>query len=152
MSSTQISSPRFLTTSRSRWLIATVIIVSIIAVAAWVTLGQWLPLLSRGPGMLPSAQPEPSAAEQEHDHGHDHDHAGHSEETSIELSQNALKNIGFQPVTVELGTFERTIAIPAIVAEQPGRTQVHITAPLTGVVTNIYVVQGQAIRDERFLG
>lgn len=145
MSSTQISSPRFLTTSRSRWLIATVIIVSIIAVAAWVTLGQWLPLLSRGPGMLPSAQPEPSAAEQEHDHGHDHDHAGHSEETSIELSQNALKNIGFQPVTVELGTFERTIAIPAIVAEQPGRTQVHITAPLTGVVTNIYVVQGQAI-------
>ena len=37
------------------------------------------------------------------------------------------------------------MTIPAIVVEQPGRTQVHITAPLTGVITKIHVVAGEAI-------
>lgn len=89
-------------------------------------------------------------SEQAHDEadahaGHDHDHPGHSEDTSIELSENALKNIGFRPVTVKLGAFERTTTIPAIVVEQPGRSQIHLTSPLTGIVTEIFAVAGEAI-------
>lgn len=145
MPPTDSSISRMSPTARSRWLIATAIAICLLALAAWATRGEWLPMAARGSGMLPSATPAPPAADHPHDHGDEHDHDGHVEESSIELSPNALKNIGFQAVTVELGSFERKISIPAIVAEQPGRTRVHITAPLTGVVTAIFVVQGQAI-------
>jgi membrane fusion protein, heavy metal efflux system len=141
MSSFSTSSSRFLTTSRGRRLIAAFVILAIIAALAWATSVYWVSLLPRGNDMN-SAGP---AAENEHEH---HDHPGHWEQTSIELSQNALKNIGFRPVAVALGSFERSITIPAIVVEQPGRTQIHITAPLTGVVTNIYIVQGQAVEPD----
>ncbi|WP_425399031.1 efflux RND transporter periplasmic adaptor subunit [Aeoliella sp.] len=77
--------------------------------------------------------------------GHDHAHSGHSEATSIELSNEGLKNIGFTPVTIGLKTYERTLTLPAIIVERPGRSQVHVTAPLTGIVTTIYAVNGEAI-------
>lgn len=78
-----------------------------------------------------------------HDHGHEH--AGHAEETSIQLSHSALRNIGFRPVTIEPSTFTRTLTLPAMVVERPGRSQIHVTAPLTGVVTKIYPIQGAAV-------
>ena len=72
-------------------------------------------------------------------------HAGHDDATSIELSQNGLKNIGYRPFEVSLGAFVRKLALPAIVAERPGRSRIHITAPITGVVTEIHAVEGQAV-------
>jgi multidrug efflux pump subunit AcrA (membrane-fusion protein) len=128
-----------------RWLLFGVVAIGLIAAAAWAASGRWLSL--NAPSVPTGESPDGHA---DHDHeeshaGHDHDHAGHSEETSIELSQNALKNIGFIPVTVNLGNFEKTTTIPAIVVEQPGRTQVHVTSPLTGIVTEINVVAGEAV-------
>ena len=89
-------------------------------------------------------------AEDSHAHGpapglHSHDHEGHAEDTSITLTPTGLKNIGFRPMTVSLGSFERTIRLPAIVVERPGHSQIQITAPLAGVVTKIYPVEGAAI-------
>jgi cobalt-zinc-cadmium efflux system membrane fusion protein len=75
----------------------------------------------------------------------DHGDAGHSEATSIELSENGLKNIGFQPKTVELGTFVKTISLPAMITERPGRSQIEIAAPLTGVITKIFPIHGAAV-------
>jgi multidrug efflux pump subunit AcrA (membrane-fusion protein) len=125
-----------------RWLVA-VAIVGVLAAVAWATSSRWLP---NAPSNETAQDDQDDHAGHEHAEAeHDHDHPGHSEETSIELSENALRNIGFEPITVALGEFERTISIPAIVVEQPGKTQVHITAPMTGVVTNIYVVRGEAI-------
>ena len=127
-----------------RWLVA-VAAVGVVAAAAWATSGRWLSLTSRGASASKSTDEH---AGHDHEAGHDedaHDHAAHSEGTSIELSDKALKNIGYRPITVELGAFERTVTIPAIVVEQPGRTQVHITAPLTGVITEIYAVAGEAV-------
>lgn len=80
----------------------------------------------------------------EDDH-HGPDHAGHSDATSIELSDRALRNIGFRPVTVEIGPFTRMTTLPAMVIERPGRSQVHVTAPLTGLVTEIVPIQGAAV-------
>lgn len=77
--------------------------------------------------------------------GHDHGHAGHVESSSIELSENALKNIGFQSVKVALGPYQRVITLPAIVVERPGRSQIEITAPLTGVITKIAPIQGVGV-------
>ncbi|TWT34855.1 efflux RND transporter periplasmic adaptor subunit [Blastopirellula retiformator] len=91
-----------------------------------------------------------TAATDEHvDHGleeeHGHDHAGHSDQSSIELSEKGLKNIGFRPLTVELGTYTQRVNLPAMVVERPGRTQIHISSPLTGVVSKILPMQGAAV-------
>lgn len=90
-----------------------------------------------------TTSPTPSVASTD-DH-HEDEHAGHEELTSIELSENGLKNIGYQPVEVQPGDFVKRLALPAIVAERPGRSQIHITAPITGIVTEIYAVDGQAL-------
>jgi multidrug efflux pump subunit AcrA (membrane-fusion protein) len=126
-----------------RWLIA-VFVVGAAAVTAWAMRDQWWPL---GLKQVESADMEHAGDAHGHNHAgeHHHDHAGHSEANSVELSEKALKNIGYQPVTVALGNFERKVTLPAIVVEQPGRTQVHITAPLTGVITKIHVTSGEAV-------
>ena len=115
------------------WLVA-LAVVGGLAAAAWATSDHWLP--------SESTSTEQGTAG---DDAHDRDHADHSEPTSIKLSANALKNIGYRPVTIDLKSFERTITIPAIVVEQPGRTQVHLTAPVGGIVADIYAVAGEAI-------
>lgn len=74
-----------------------------------------------------------------------HDHAGHNAANSIELSKQAQANIGLKLGKVELTTFDRTITIPGMVRERPGRSTVEITAPLTGIVTQIYPIEGEAV-------
>lgn len=128
--------------SRRPWIIL-ILVVGIAAIAAWAARTQRSPL-------APAASvrgENPKHTEDAHEHGdeHNHEHAGHSEATSIELSERALKNIGFQPVTIGLGQFERAVTLPAMVIEQAGRTQVHLTAPLTGVIKKVFAVAGEAV-------
>ncbi|MCE9603433.1 MAG: efflux RND transporter periplasmic adaptor subunit [Planctomycetia bacterium] len=80
-----------------------------------------------------------------HEHG-SHDHAGHSEQNSIELSTQAQANIGLKLGKVELTTFNRTISVPGMLRERPGRSTVAITAPLTGIVTQIFPILGEAVQ------
>ena len=47
---------------------------------------------------------------------------------------------------VELKPFERTMSVPGMVVERPGWSVVEVTAPMTGVVTRIYPIQGEAVR------
>lgn len=91
----------------------------------------------------------------EHDHGAaghtkeaGHEHAGHDAANSLELSEQAMRNIGLsaeflQPLKLE--TFRRSITVPGIVAERPGRTLVQVSTPMAGVVTHVHAVQGEAI-------
>lgn len=69
----------------------------------------------------------------------------HNEAASVSLSPEAQANVGIQTAIIELKPFERTITVPAIITEQPGRSHVQIAAPLTGVVTRIYPTQGEAV-------
>ena len=81
------------------------------------------------------------------DEGHEgHDHAAHAKTDSLELSKQAQANIRMKVGKVELSTFERTITIPGMLRERPGRSTVEITAPLTGIVTQIYPIEGEAVR------
>ena len=97
-----------------------------------------------------------AAAKDDHDHGDaDHDHekaehahgaaAGHQhvESAAVRLSQAAQANVGLQLAKIELRSFERTISVPAIIVGRPGRTNIQIAAPLTGVVTRIWPIEGQ---------
>jgi cobalt-zinc-cadmium efflux system membrane fusion protein len=88
---------------------------------------------------------EASHTEEHGGHDDDHGHPGHSEDSSIELSASALRNVGFEPVTIAPTTFVKTITVPAMVVERPGRSQIQITAPMTGVITAIVPIQGAAI-------
>jgi biotin carboxyl carrier protein len=83
-----------------------------------------------------------------HDHadGHDHDHG--SETASIVLTPQAQKNLGLTDEflkPVEIKDFERTISIPGIVTGRPGRTLIHVSTPLTGTVTHVHAVKGEAV-------
>jgi cobalt-zinc-cadmium efflux system membrane fusion protein len=132
MSSTTPSS----SSSLRGWLIA-IVAVGGIAAAAWATSSRWLPSASTS-----------GSTEAGHDEHDGHDHAGHDHAdaaASIELSKNALKNIGYQPVKIALGSFERKITVPAMIVEQAGRNQIHVTSPLTGVVSDVLIVPGEAV-------
>lgn len=95
------------------------------------------------------------SAGDEHDHAEsedERDHDGHSHEhsaaTSLDLSPQARLNLGLTPEQlrpVQLQDYYRSITVPAIVAERPGRTHIEISAPLTGVVTAVHAVPGAAV-------
>lgn len=99
-----------------------------------------------------------AAAKDDHphdEHGHDdHDHAGHdehgshSETESLELSAQAMKNLGLtaeflKPIAT--ATYYRTISVPAVIVERPGRTVLQVSTPMTGVVTQVSAVPESAV-------
>ncbi len=80
------------------------------------------------------------------------DHAGHAHshtsENSIELSEAARKNVGLtdeylQPI--ELRDFDKTVSVPAIVVDRPGRTRLPVSAATTGIITHVHAVTGEAV-------
>ena len=137
----------------TKWVsIAGLILVSLVGILSW---NSWFPSLSswvdstlvsfRGG----ASNGEGVESDEDSHAGHDHaSHAGHSEESSLELSAQALQNIGLstksiQPVTLE--RFRKTITVPALVVERPGRSRVQVATPMTGVVTHVHVLNGQAV-------
>ncbi|MHB8898950.1 MAG: efflux RND transporter periplasmic adaptor subunit [Thermoguttaceae bacterium] len=73
-----------------------------------------------------------------------YDHV-HDEAAAITLSRQARGNIGLRTEKVELKPFERTISVPGIVVERPGWSVLEVTAPMTGVVTRVYPIEGEAV-------
>ncbi|MEZ6060751.1 MAG: efflux RND transporter periplasmic adaptor subunit [Planctomycetaceae bacterium] len=143
-----------------KWLL--IVTSAVIAIAAGVSRNTWVPVANTWvQRVIASFRPTGAAADADghgeepdahasHDHsGHDHAaHAGHEETESLELSDQALRNIGLTADTlrpVSLQTFRRSITVPAIVAERPGRTRVQVATPMTGVITHAHVVQGEAV-------
>jgi hypothetical protein len=97
----------------------------------------------------------PPAEEDGHE-GHGHDHAGHddghahggeahNEENALELKPAAWKNIGLKTGNVQPRNFTRTVPVPAMIVERPGRSQVVVAAPLTGIVTRVHPLEGEAV-------
>jgi cobalt-zinc-cadmium efflux system membrane fusion protein len=131
---------------KQRWpALVTAILAVAIIIAAGVTFKLWLPHVRSYFAKETVAEVD---SHEGHDHaggGHDDEHPGHVEESAIEFSVTGLKNVDYQPATVALSTFERCIALPAMVVERPGRSQVYVTAPLTGVITRINPVEGAAV-------
>lgn len=134
------------------WIVG-LVIVAVVGVTTW---SRWFPVTTawvdstvtafRGGGETAS---DDGHVEDDPHAGHDHGaHAGHSEETSLELSEQALRNIGLSDETIQpvkLETFRRSITVPAVVVERPGRTRVQVATPMTGVITHVHAVQGEAV-------
>lgn len=110
----------------------------------WPTAREWAQRIVQGSQSTAAEPDDHGHAEEDHD---DHDHA-HTDAASLELSPQARHNLGLTPEylrPVQLEDYFRSITVPAIVAERPGRTHIEVSAPLTGVVTAVHVVPGAAI-------
>ena len=133
---------------KGHWRITSVIaILVLIAVAAAVTSDGWLPRVRQ------AVEPE---GDRSVDHNttsdnspSQHNHAAHDDSNALELSDLARKNLGLKTGVVELTTYVKTVSIPAIVVERPGRSQVEITAPMTGIVTRVHPLEGEAIEPDQ---
>jgi multidrug efflux pump subunit AcrA (membrane-fusion protein) len=79
------------------------------------------------------------AAKPQYDHPHD-------DAAALALSTQAKATIGVRPVPVKLGEYQRAITVPGIIVERPGWTTLEVTAPMTGVVTRIHPIQGEAVQ------
>jgi multidrug efflux pump subunit AcrA (membrane-fusion protein) len=75
----------------------------------------------------------------------DHHRESKDAEHRIELSEQAQQNIGLETIDLKPTTFSRTITVPGIVTEKPGHSDVEMTAPLTGVVTQVYPLRGETV-------
>jgi multidrug efflux pump subunit AcrA (membrane-fusion protein) len=115
--------------------ISTTVLVVVMAIAAVATQRLWLPQLQRFAG---TSHPSDGT----NDSVHDASHAGNT----LQLSEAARKNIGLRTGVVKSQTYVKTISLPAMIVERPGRSQVEITAPLTGIVTRVYPIEGEAIQ------
>jgi cobalt-zinc-cadmium efflux system membrane fusion protein len=71
--------------------------------------------------------------------------ARHDEDSVLKLSPQAQKNVGMRQMTIKLRDFDRTMTVPAMIIERPGRTRVKVSAPMTGIVTRIYPIEGEAV-------
>ena len=123
-------------------------------VAAGFTYPTWWPRLTATVDAIVHAQKasSESASDGHGDHaGHDHaghDHAAHSDKQSLELTAQALKNLGLTSEflkPIQLSNYQRTISVPAIIAPKPGRTQIRVSSPLSGVVLHVHAVTGEAV-------
>ncbi|MFV0442586.1 MAG: efflux RND transporter periplasmic adaptor subunit [Planctomycetaceae bacterium] len=133
--------------SAVRWIVT----LTILAVAG-LTWSRWWPPLQQwaatATGRMRQA-PAISVQDQSGDEHDGHDHAAHAATDSIEVSVQARKNLGLtaeylRPVT--RSTYRRSIRVPAVIVEQPGRTRVQVSTPMTAIVTRIHVTSGQSVQ------
>ncbi|MFN9269024.1 MAG: efflux RND transporter periplasmic adaptor subunit [Planctomycetaceae bacterium] len=142
-----------------RWL--AVAALAALALVGWGTEGRWWPIAaqrfaslrtrmlsggSEAMGVDSTTRESMGAAHTDHD---GHDHSSHEETDSIELSPQARKSIGLETGQVKLTTFVRTSPGPGIVVERHGRTKTRVVAPLTGIVTQVHVIEGEAVEPGR---
>lgn len=131
------------------WIAVAVVVALIGGVLAVRSL--WLPQIKAR--LLAWASDGAAAANGEAGHeGHaDHGHAGHEghdhgdDSNSIAVTAQGLKNIGFRSMKVALGPYAQTVRMPAMVVERPGKTQIQVPAPMTGIVTKVMAQEGVAV-------
>ena len=139
------------------WPLTMIVVVSAAAISRdrwWPTLNLWVQSTvadQRVVSGLDEHSQTPGAAVDAHA---GHDHAGHDESTSLELSDQALRNLGLTGDgvgEVRLTTFSKSITVPALVVERPGRTRIEIATPMNGVIVNIHKAAGDAVEPNQLL-
>ena len=139
--------------TRRQLAVLSIVIAAIpLMIVGYVSRDRWTPHVRQSLArvQLPLLDREPAASIAEGT-GHDADDGdAHALEanlasTSLKLSEQARKNVGLSLVNIKLQDFERTVNVPATVKERPGRTSIKVSAPMTGIVTRIYPIRGEAV-------
>ena len=105
-------------------------IVSLIGSTAFLARDRWLPLVTRistDPAPLQDT-PEPE-----------------QERQVLKISTQARKNLGLISKPARLENYSRTIQIPGVIVDQPGRSDRGITSPVAGVVARIHAFPGDTV-------
>jgi cobalt-zinc-cadmium efflux system membrane fusion protein len=151
--------------SRSQLIAAAFIVAGIAAFVLRGNLFQMPPRQADESSVQEAHEHDHAAADHRgHDHGHgghDHsgDHSGHRhdhgeasgddhESNALRLSDEATRSIGLvnQHIRkIEFEDFWRSVIVPAQVVDRPGRTQVHVATPMTGMIVHVHVGQGEAV-------
>lgn len=112
---------------------ATLAVVAVVAAGGYVTRERWLPVLF--PTAPREAAPEPDA----------HAEAAEPSEQVL-LSEQAQKNLRLTSKPLRAGPYWKTISVPGIVIDRPGFGDRGVVAPVTGIVSRIHRVAGDAAR------
>ena len=67
---------------------------------------------------------------------------------TLELSSQAKLNLGLTKQylkPLELKTYFRTLSVPGMIIERPGRSRIDVSAPLTGIILEIYHSEGETV-------
>jgi biotin carboxyl carrier protein len=64
------------------------------------------------------------------------------------VSPQARKNLGLVSQPVRLTTYWRKIDVPGVIADRPGISDRGVTAPVTGVVTQIHAYPGETVEPD----
>lgn len=123
---------------KTHWIKIVLTIVGAGAViAGYFTQDQWKPHARQFMAYLKNEKPENEDEPEES--------APSETPDTLTLSPTAWKNIGLETGTIKPTDFTKVVSVPAIVTERHGRSRNEITAPMTGVVTQIYPLERQAI-------
>jgi multidrug efflux pump subunit AcrA (membrane-fusion protein) len=133
-------------------LVGIVAVLSAIVLGALTSRHLWMPHVKSLLATAGDNEAELDAlSERQIDHGHAghapgaNRHPGHDDATALALSPEGRKNVGLELVTVELRDFDRTVTMPATIVERTGRSEITVSAPMTGTITRIYPIRGEAV-------
>ena len=138
--------------SVSRWA-RRILVVAFVLAGTW-THDRWFPVIQDGAGAVISSfrrgdagiHTEPLLTARGPHAGHKH--PGH-DDAVLELSHSALRNIGIKDNAIQrirFQTYRKMITVPAAVVEQPGRTHLQVATPMTGAITHVHAVEGEAVQ------
>lgn len=128
-----------------RWLRILLLTGGAIA-AAWSAPRWWPLLLGRVDAALARYRSGSGSAEEPHPAASAARSA--AVRASLELTPQARESLGLigdGVGPIGLSTYWKTIVVPAVVVPRPGRSQLQVAAPLTGVVTHVHAVTGETI-------
>lgn len=118
---------------------AAAIVIAMISQANWWPLArEWVQSCV---GSRRSASTMDESAHAVHDHAYD-------ASNSLILSAQAQGNLGLtaeQLQPIQLETFRRTMTVPGIVVDRPGRSRMEVSAPVAGVILRVHAVEGEAV-------
>ncbi|MCC9655020.1 efflux RND transporter periplasmic adaptor subunit [Rhodopirellula halodulae] len=106
------------------------------------------PSTVHAPEDLHSDDPHPAGMSDLHiedeDTEEDHLEENH-EEDHVALTEQAYANLGLRMGMVQRGDHWKTQLVPARVVEIPGRSDLSVSAPVTGIVQKVEVLPGQSL-------
>lgn len=100
-----------------------------VAAVAYFTQDHWRPLLT--------AEKTPE---------HEEESPPVEEPKVLKLTPQARKNLRLTSKPVAVETYWRTVQIPGVVIDRPGRSDRGITAPAVGVVSQVHAFSGETVR------
>jgi biotin carboxyl carrier protein len=110
-----------------------VTVIAVLATAGYFTRNYWLPLVQHDKATVVDGSPA-EATEAAAPTG------------TILLSDQAIVNLGLRAKAVQPGTHWKTIQVPGMVVDRPGRSDLGVVSPVTGVIARVNYFPGDTVR------